>query len=147
MIINTIYSVPSKKHATQYFTVPAATAAEPGCNYWCLPWMLCHCWLGERKSIQPVKIEWRCVGTITILSADSCKLFPHGPADVTAIPSTVASLWSTWFTFQAPAKARLASLSGKTACHAIFNPSPLRVIGKHRETDRFICDNARLLCL
>ena len=128
MIINTIYNVISKKHTTQYFTVWAA-AAEPGCNYWCLPWMLCHCWLGERKSIQTVKIEWRCVGMIIILSADSCKLFAHGPADVTAIPSTVASLWSTRFTFQVPAKARLASLSGKTGCHAIFNPSPLWVIG------------------
>jgi len=30
MIINTIYSVPSKKHATQYFTVPATTAASQG---------------------------------------------------------------------------------------------------------------------
>ena len=29
--------------------------------------VLWHCWLGARKSIQPVKIEWSCVGVVICL--------------------------------------------------------------------------------
>ena len=36
--------------------------------------VLWHCWLGVRKSIRPVKIEWWGVGVVI------CRLFAYGPA-------------------------------------------------------------------
>ena len=53
--------------------------------------MLWHCWLGTRKSIQPVKIEW----WDEMLSGARRKWFEYGPADATATPSSVASLKSS----------------------------------------------------
>jgi len=48
-----------------------------------MPSVLQHCWLGVRKSIRPVKIEWWGVGVVVCLE---CRLFAYGPADATAIP-------------------------------------------------------------
>jgi len=47
--------------------------------------VLWHCWLGDRKSIRPVKI-WVMRCWCGYLSAARCRLFAHGPADATAIP-------------------------------------------------------------
>ena len=44
-----------------------------------------HRWLGLRKSIWPVKTEWRGVGMV-YLSGVRCRLFAYGPADATVIP-------------------------------------------------------------
>jgi len=50
-----------------------------------LPTVLWHCWLGVRKSIRPVKIEYmRC--WCGYLSVARCRLFANGPADATAVP-------------------------------------------------------------
>jgi len=48
-----------------------------------LPSVLWHCWLGIRKSIQPVKMSVRC--WCGYLSGARCRLFAYGPADATAI--------------------------------------------------------------
>ena len=55
-----------------------------------VPSVLWYCWLGGRKGIRPVKIEWWGVG----LSGARCRLFAYGPADATAIPQTPSSLAS-----------------------------------------------------
>jgi len=66
-----------------------------------LPSMLCHCWLGFRKSIRPVK-NWVMSCWRGYLSLVRCKWSAYGPADATATPSSVASLksrlvWPTWW--------------------------------------------------
>ena len=44
--------------------------------------MLWHCWLGVRKNIRPLKIEWWV--WCGFLSGARCRLFAYGPADATA---------------------------------------------------------------
>jgi len=57
--------------------------------------VLWQCWLGVRKSIQPVKIEWW--GWCGYLSGERCRLFAHGPADVAASqPQHLFKWWSNW---------------------------------------------------
>ena len=51
------------------------------------PSVLWHCWLGIRKSIQPVKIEMGC--WCGYLSVAMCRLF--GPADATASLNPIIS--------------------------------------------------------
>ena len=60
-----------------------------------VPSVLWHGWLGIRKSIWPVKIEWWCV-KCGCLSEARCRLFAYGPADATAsqTPSSLASFKS-----------------------------------------------------
>ena len=49
------------------------------------PSVLWHCWLGVRKSIQPVRVNvMRC--WCGCLPGARCRLFAYGPADATAIP-------------------------------------------------------------
>ena len=67
-----------------------------------LPSVLWRCWFGVRKSIRPVK---NCVVRCWrgYLSAARCKWFAYGPADATAILSSLAS---EWLTFLVPAYPR-----------------------------------------
>jgi len=46
--------------------------------------MLWRCWLGVRKSIQPVHLSNGC--WYGYLSESRCKWFAYGPADATATP-------------------------------------------------------------
>jgi len=66
--------------------------------------VLWHCWLGVRKSIQPVK-KWvmRCL--LGYLSGVKCIWFVYGPVDVTA---TRSSLKSDWFNFSGASLPRLS---------------------------------------
>jgi len=63
--------------------------------------VLWHCWLGVRKSIQPVK-NWVMGYLYGYLSGVWCKWFAYGPADTTATPSSLASV-----------KSRMVYLSGR----------------------------------
>jgi len=65
-----------------------------------LPSVLWHCWLGIRKSIQPVKIEWWGAGAVIWLVRNA-----YGPPGATATPSFRASLKSreSGLTFLVPA--------------------------------------------
>jgi len=54
-----------------------------------LPW---HCWLGIRKNIRPVKLEWwGVVCWCDHLSGARFRLFAYGPANATAIPNPIVS--------------------------------------------------------
>ena len=68
-----------------------------------LPWVLWHCWLGIRKSIQPVEIEWWGVGVVICLQqgadclhmvqlmpllSQNASLFPHFNPDWFYLSST-----------------------------------------------------------
>jgi len=55
-----------------------------------VPSVLRHCWLGIRKSIQPVK-NWVMRCWCGYLSGARCRLFAYGPADVTAFQNPVIS--------------------------------------------------------
>jgi len=55
-----------------------------------LPSVLWHCWLGSRKGIRPAKTEWWGTGVCGYLPGARCKWFAYGPADVSAIPSSLA---------------------------------------------------------
>ena len=70
------------------------------CFFWYWPtrvvpdkWLcvLWHCWLGVRKSIQSLKIEWWGVGC-GYLSGARSRLFAYSPADSTATPQPPSSL-------------------------------------------------------
>ena len=53
------------------------------------------CWLGIRKSIWPVKIEWWDAGMVVCLQQSAkCKWFAYGPAGATATQSSLASFES-----------------------------------------------------
>jgi len=66
------------------------------------PSVLWRCWMGVRKGIRPVKTEWWLVRYWRgYLSGARCKWFAYGPADCTAIPSSLA-----------PVKSRMVYLSG-----------------------------------
>ena len=54
--------------------------------YVILPSLLWHCWLGVRKSIRPVKIDWWCVGVVVCLERGVDCFWSYGPADATAVP-------------------------------------------------------------
>ena len=59
----------------------------------CLPSVLWQCWLGIRKSIQPVK-NWVTRCRHRYLFEARCKYFAYDPADANATPSSLASLKS-----------------------------------------------------
>jgi len=59
-----------------------------------MPAVLWHCWLGVRKSIRPLKLEWWGVGVVICLPGARCRLFAYGPADATAAASSLASFKS-----------------------------------------------------
>jgi len=59
----------------------------------CLTSMLWYCWLGVKKSTRPGNIAW---WGASYLSGAKCKWFAYGPADATATPSSLASLWSPY---------------------------------------------------
>ena len=59
-----------------------------------LPSVLWHCWLGDRKSVRPVKIERWGVGVVVCLERGADCLHNYGPADATAIPKPPSSLAS-----------------------------------------------------
>jgi len=65
-----------------------------------LPSVLWRCWLGSRKSIQPVK-TWVVRYWHGYLTRERCKWFAYGSADAIATPSSLASL-----------KSRMVYLSG-----------------------------------
>ena len=52
--------------------------------------VLWHCWLGIRKSFQPLK-NWVMRCWCGYLSATRCRLFAYGPADATAILKSIIS--------------------------------------------------------
>ena len=54
-----------------------------------MPSVLWRCWLGFRKSIWPVKIEWRGVGVV--MSGVRCRLFAYGPGFATAFHNPIIS--------------------------------------------------------
>ena len=56
-----------------------------------MPSVLWRCWLGGRKSIQPVKKYGVMRGWHGYLSGGRCKWFAYGPADAIATPSSLAS--------------------------------------------------------
>jgi len=72
--------------------------------------VLWHCWLGVRKSIRPVKIEWWGVGVIVCLDSGArCWLFACGPADATVSPKPIIScLVSDWFYLSGTSLPRLS---------------------------------------
>ena len=49
--------------------------------------VLWRCWLGVRKSIRPVQIEWWGVDVVVNLSGVRCRLFAYGPADAKTLSS------------------------------------------------------------
>jgi len=66
---------------------------------WQLPSVLWHCWLGVRKSIWIVKIDWWGVDVVICRGA-RCRLFAYGPADATTIPKPhllLSDLNPDWF--------------------------------------------------
>ena len=65
-----------------------------------MPSVLWHCWLGGRKGIRPIK-NWVMRYWSGYLFAARCKWFAYGPADATAISSSLASV-----------KSRMVYLSG-----------------------------------
>jgi len=67
--------------------------------------VLWHCWLGVRKSIRSVKIEWWGVGVVICLERGADCLY-MGPPDATASKNPVISCLiqiQTGFTFLVPA--------------------------------------------
>ena len=63
-----------------YSALPANTIC---CHFYDMfPSVLLHCWLGVRKSIRPLKVEWWDVGC-GYLSGARCISFACGPADAT----------------------------------------------------------------
>jgi len=87
---------------------PCAVAMRPFCHitfitlfikslsfksvFW-LPSVLWHCWLGIRKSIQPVK-HWVARCWHGYLSRVRCRWFQYGPADATATLLSAVALKS-----------------------------------------------------
>jgi len=62
-----------------------------------VPSVLWHCWLGVRKSIRSVKIEW---WVLVWLFGVRCRLLAYGPADTTSIPKPhrlLPNLNPDWF--------------------------------------------------
>ena len=59
-------------------------------RYLCLSSVLWHCWLGIRKSAQPVKIEWWAVVVVICLEWGA-GLFAYGPANAIASPNPIVS--------------------------------------------------------
>ena len=57
-----------------------------------LPSVLWHCWLGDRKSIRPVK-NWVMTWWCGYVSRARCKWFAYGPANATDTTSSCASDW------------------------------------------------------
>jgi len=57
-------------------------------HYWLLPSVLWCCLLGIRRSMWPVK-NWVMRCWHGYLSGARCKWFVYGPADTTAIPSSL----------------------------------------------------------
>jgi len=71
---------------------------------WLVPSLLWHCWLGARKSIQPVKIEWWGVVVIWLEQGADClhmvQLMPLSSQN----PVISCVIWiQTGFTFLVPA--------------------------------------------
>jgi len=66
---------------------------SPVCLFLCS--LLCHCWLGIRKGIQPVKkpsddvLAW-----LSVWTGAMCKQYAYGLADAIATPSSLASFKS-----------------------------------------------------
>jgi len=80
-----------------------------------MPLVLWHCWLGIRKSIQPVK-NWVMGYWHGYLSGVWCKWFAYGPADATATLSSLASV-----------KSRMVYLSGAGLPRLSWKKRPLNV--------------------
>jgi len=79
-----------------------------------MPWMLWHCWLGVRRSIWPVKIEWWGVGVVICLKWGAdwlhiVHLMPLHPQT----QSSLASVKSDWFYLSGVS---LPRLSWKRGC-------------------------------
>ena len=66
--------------------------------------MLCHCWLGGRKGIRPVKTEWWGAGVVVCLEKGEQGVDLH-MARLMSLPLTVScfSKIQIGFTFLAPA--------------------------------------------
>jgi len=74
--------------------------------------VLWHCWLGVRKSIRPVNIDWWGVGVVICLEQGADCLH-MGPADDTAISKLLPHLNPDWFYLSG---ASLPGLSWKRSC-------------------------------
>ena len=70
----------------------------------CVPW---HCWLGIRKSIQSVKIEWWGVGVVICLERGADCL--HMVQLIPLHPKTPSSLASDWFYLSGTVLPRLSN--------------------------------------
>ena len=82
------------------------------------PSVLWHCWLGVRKSIQPIKIKWWRFWC-GYLSGVRCRLFAYGPADATALQNPISSLASFKSRLVLPFWYRLTQrpLNGCSSCY------------------------------
>jgi len=100
------YQFPGRRDTASNYTCCKCWYQYLNFSLWWLPSVLSHCWLGARKSIWPVKIEWWGVGLVICLewSADCLHmvhlmpLHPKPPSSHASFKSRLGLPFCYWLT-------------------------------------------------